>query len=104
MTPPFVSLAMVNSSVLTPLWSNPVSELQRLREAFRTALDLPADAPVDDLRYQDNEKWDSLAHMSLIAAIEDEFSVMIDTDDVINMSSFTEAIRILGKYGVDINE
>jgi acyl carrier protein len=81
-----------------------VTELQRLRQAFRTALDLPADAPVDELRYQDNEKWDSLAHMSLIATIEDEFSVMIDTDDVINMSSFAEAVRILGKYGVDCNE
>ena len=81
-----------------------MTELQRLRESFRTALDLPADAPVDDLQYQGNEKWDSLAHMSLVATIEDEFSVMIDTDDVINMSSFAEAIRILGKYGVDINE
>jgi len=81
-----------------------VSNLQRLREAFRTSLDLPADAPVDELQYQDNEKWDSLAHMSLVAALEDEFSVMIDTDDVINMSSFTEAVNILGKYGVDFNE
>jgi hypothetical protein len=41
--------------------------------------------------------------MSLVAAIEDEFSVMIDTDDVINMSSFAEATRILGKYGVDVD-
>jgi acyl carrier protein len=81
-----------------------VIELQRLREAFRTSLDLPPDAPVDELRYADDEKWDSLAHMSLVAAIEDEFSVMIDTDDVINMSSFHEAMRILGKYGVDFNE
>ncbi|GAA2619384.1 acyl carrier protein [Paractinoplanes durhamensis] len=81
-----------------------MSTLQKLREAFRTALDLPADAPVDDLQYQDNEKWDSLAHMSLIATLEDEFEVMIDTDDVINMSSFQEAIKILGKYGVDISE
>ncbi|GAA0554788.1 hypothetical protein GCM10010172_41760 [Paractinoplanes ferrugineus] len=81
-----------------------MSTLQQLREAFRTALDLPADAPVDDLQYQDNEKWDSLAHMSLIAALEDEFGVMIDTDDVINLSSFQEAIKILGKYGVDISE
>ncbi|WP_412740995.1 acyl carrier protein [Krasilnikovia sp. MM14-A1259] len=78
-------------------------ELQRLRDVFRTALDLPADAPVDDLHYQDHEKWDSLAHMSLIAALEDEFDVMIDTEDVINMSSFGEATRILGKYGVDFN-
>ena len=81
-----------------------MTELQRLRESFRTALDLPADAPVDDLQYQDNEKWDSLAHMSLVATIEDEFSVMIDTDDVINMSSFAEAVKILGKYGVAFDE
>jgi acyl carrier protein len=81
-----------------------VIELQRLRDAFRTALDLPADAPVDELHYQDNEKWDSLAHMSLIATLEDEFSVMFDTDDVINLSSFAEAVRILGKYGVTFNE
>jgi acyl carrier protein len=81
-----------------------VIELQRLRDAFRTALELDADAPVDDLHYQDNDKWDSLAHMSLIATLEDEFSVMLDTDDVINMSSFAEAMRILGKYGVAVNE
>ncbi|WP_433373638.1 acyl carrier protein [Actinoplanes sp. CA-142083] len=81
-----------------------MSSLDQLRGAFRTALDLPADAPVDDLKYQDNEKWDSLAHMSLIATIEDEFSIMIDTDDVINMSSFAEAINILGKYGVDLHD
>lgn len=79
-------------------------ELHRLRDAFRTALDLPPDADVDRLHYQGDDKWDSLAHMSLVAAIEDEFSVMIDTDDVINMSSFSEAVRILGKYGVDIHE
>ncbi|RZU51749.1 acyl carrier protein [Krasilnikovia cinnamomea] len=77
-----------------------MTDLQRLRDVFRAALDLPADAPVDDLHYQDHEKWDSLAHMSLIAALEDEFSVMIDTEDVINMSSFSEAMKILGKYGV----
>lgn len=79
-------------------------DLQRLREVFRTSLDLAPDAPVDDLQYQDNAQWDSLAHMSLVAAIEDEFGVMIDTDDVINMSSFQEAVRILGKYGVTFDE
>jgi acyl carrier protein len=81
-----------------------MTSLHRLREAFRFSLDLPPDAEVDGLHYQDNDKWDSLAHMSLVAAIEDEFSVMIETDDVINMSSFHEAMRILGKYGVEFDE
>ena len=77
-----------------------MTELQRLRGVFRSSLGLPADAHVDDLHYQESAQWDSLAHMALIAAIEDEFDVMVDTDDVIAMSSFLEATRILGKYGV----
>ena len=79
-------------------------ELHRLRDTFRASLELPADASVDDLQYQGNEKWDSLAHMSLVASIEDEFSIMLDTDDVINMSSFDQAMRILSKHGVDFVE
>lgn len=76
-------------------------EIDRLRKVFRSALELPGDYDVDGLEYRAIEKWDSLAHMSLVAAIEDEFDVMIDTDDVIDMSSFTKAREILGKHGVD---
>jgi len=77
-----------------------MSNIDRLRSAFRTALDLPDDFDVDPLEYRGIEKWDSLAHMSLIATLEDEFDVMIDTDAVIDMSSFTKAREILEKYGV----
>lgn len=38
--------------------------------------------------------------MALIAALEDEFDIMIDTDDVIDMSSFAKAREILAKHGV----
>jgi acyl carrier protein len=75
-------------------------ELERLRAVFRKALELPDDFRVDDLQYRGVEKWDSLAHMSLVAAVEDEFDVMLDTDDVIDLSSFDKAREILGKLGV----
>ncbi len=78
-------------------------DLQRLRNVFRSSLDLSPDEPVDELSYP-TDRWDSLAHMSLVATIEDEFSVMLDTDDVINLSSFTEAVRILDKYGVELHD
>lgn len=75
-------------------------ELERLRAVFRKSLELPDDFRVDDLQYRGVEKWDSLAHMSLVAAVEDEFDVMLDTDDVIDLSSFDKAREILGKLGV----
>jgi acyl carrier protein len=41
--------------------------------------------------------------MSLVAALEDEFGVMIETDDVIDMSSFAKAREILERCGVDVS-
>jgi acyl carrier protein len=80
-----------------------MSELERLRGAFRTALALPDDAPVDQLEYRGIEAWDSLAHMTLVAQIEDTFDVMLDTDEVIDLSSFDQAVTILGAHDVVID-
>ncbi|GAA1792156.1 acyl carrier protein [Luedemannella flava] len=74
--------------------------IEQLRSVFRKSLELPADHPVDDLAYREIEKWDSLAHMSLVAAIEDEFDVLLDTDDVIDLSSFSKAREILERLDV----
>ncbi|WP_344083196.1 acyl carrier protein [Luedemannella helvata] len=75
-------------------------DIERLRTVFRTCLELPADYPVDNLAYREIETWDSLAHMSLIAGIEDEFDVLLDTDDVIDLSSFAKAREILERQDV----
>ena len=47
--------------------------------------------------------WDSVAHMALIAAIERAFDIMLETDDVIGMSSFAVAKTIVAKHGIDVN-
>jgi acyl carrier protein len=72
-----------------------------LRAAFKDALDLDDSVVIDTLTYRSIEQWDSVAHMVLIAELEDRFDVMLDTDDVIDMSSFDKAVEILGKYEVD---
>ncbi len=72
----------------------------RLVECFRTALELDGSVDVAGLEYQGIDAWDSVGHMVLVATVEDTFDVMLDTDDVIDMSSFTVACRILEKYGV----
>lgn len=75
----------------------------RLRDAFRTALDLPEGMPVDELEYRGIDQWDSVAHMQLVAHLEDTFDVMLETDDVIDLSSFAKAREILAKLGVDLD-
>jgi acyl carrier protein len=63
----------------------------KLREVFVEALELDDDVEVETLKYRDIEAWDSVGHMALVAAIEDEFDVQFDTDQVIDMSSFKVA-------------
>ena len=46
------------------------------------------------------ETWDSVGHMSLIAALEDAFGIVLDVDDIIDFSSFEKGKEILGKYDV----
>ncbi len=75
-------------------------QIEKLKAAFTNAIGIPADSDFDSVAYGETNGWDSVAHMALIAEIESAFDIMLDTDDVIGMSSFLEAKRILGKYGV----
>jgi len=57
---------------------------------------------VKGLTYQSVDNWDSIGHMNLIASLEDDFDIMMETDDIIDFSSFEKGIEIMAKYGVDI--
>ncbi len=68
---------------------------------FTEALEVPAEG-VEKLEYQGVESWDSVGHMSLVAALEDAFGIQMDTDDIVDLSSFEKGIAIMRKYGVEI--
>ena len=63
----------------------------RLRAVFVEALALDDDVDVTHLAFRDVPAWDSVGHMALVAAIEDEFDVQLDTDQVIDLASFAVA-------------
>ena len=72
-----------------------------LIQIFADALAIVPELVTDDLTYQSIPQWDSVAHMTLIASLEDEYEIMLDTDDIIDMSSVAKARQILAKYGVE---
>ncbi|MGY3893993.1 acyl carrier protein [Aeromonas enterica] len=72
----------------------------QLEQIFSEALGIPLEQICDTLSYQGIPQWDSVAHMGLIAQLEDCYGVLLDTDDIIDMSSVAKAREILAKYGV----
>ena len=77
-----------------------MSPIDNLKSAFITALALPADADVVNAAYGETAGWDSVAHMALVAEIEVVFDIMLDTEEVISMSSFKRAQEIVTKHGI----
>lgn len=74
---------------------------ERLQRLFRETLDLPGEVDVESLGFAHHEHWDSVGHMALVAAIEDEYGVMFDTDDVVGMSSFAVAVETVRRLGAE---
>ncbi len=54
------------------------------------------------IKYNDIPEWDSIGHMTLISGLEDGFNISIETDDVIDFSSFEKGKEILNKYKIEI--
>lgn len=65
---------------------------------FVDVLELPDGADKSTLIYNETVGWDSLGHMRIIAALEEDFDCMLETDDILDMSSFAKAVSIVKKY------
>lgn len=77
-----------------------MSNLEKYKTVFCENLNVTEDQ-LENLKYQDVELWDSVGHMTLVAALEDAFDIMLETDDIIDLSSFKKGIDILKKYDVE---
>ncbi|MBN1870847.1 MAG: acyl carrier protein [Candidatus Omnitrophica bacterium] len=73
---------------------------EKIRKIFADVLGIPVEKIDDDLQYNSIPEWDSIAHMALITALDKSFDIMIETEDIIDMSSFGKAKEILQKYEV----
>ena len=72
----------------------------KLKDSFTRALGMPPDADFEKATYGETEGWDSAAHMALVAEIETAFDIMLDTEEVIGMSSFRKAREIVTNHGI----
>lgn len=79
-----------------------MSNIEKYNNVFEEMFDINVEA-LKELHYQDIDEWDSVGHMSLMAALEDSFDIMIDTEDIIDFESYVKGIEILQKYGVNFD-
>ena len=78
-----------------------MTNLEKYNKAFMETFEID-ESQLPGLEYQGIATWDSVGHMALIAALEGAFDIMMDTDDIIDLSSDEKGKEILKKYDVEI--
>lgn len=81
-----------------------MTNLEKYNQAFCENLEISEDN-LAGLQYQGVVLWDSVGHMNLMAALEDAFDIMMETDDIVDFSSYEKGKEILAtNYDINFDE
>ena len=70
---------------------------ERIRAVMAQIFNVEAGSIAEESSPEDIERWDSLRHMQLILAIEDEFGVTFADDDIPNLLSLRAIQNTVGQ-------
>lgn len=72
----------------------------KLKDIIRAVLELPDGAEVEGVKRITTRRWDSLAQVSLIAAIEGEFNLTLPVADYGRFTSYKAIELLLDEKGL----
>lgn len=73
--------------------------IKRLNDVFRDVFDDSSIVVTDKTTSADIEDWDSIEHINLIGAVEDEFGLRFKMKEVSGMKNVGEMIDIISERG-----
>ena len=63
-------------------------ENTKIKQVMSAVFEIPVESIADDASSDNIENWDSLRHMNLIVALEEEFGVSIPDEEVGNLVNY----------------
>ena len=78
-----------------------MSNKEKYKETFIKSLAIDNKKFNENLKYNEIQEWDSIGHMTLISGLEESFAITMETDDIIDLSSYKKGIETLKKYKIN---
>ena len=69
-----------------------------IEEILRSVLELEDDVAIESIERDGSSRWDSMAQVALVSALDDEFDLVIDREDAVAMTSFARCVEVLERY------
>ena len=73
---------------------------EKYQNIFVKSLALNENKFNENIKYNEVSEWDSIGHMTLMSGLEEGFGITMETDDIVEFSSYKKGIEILKKYKV----
>jgi acyl carrier protein len=70
-------------------------QAEKLSHIFRFILQLPDDADTSKIRRINEVRWDSLANVTLVTALESEFGITLDSHEIERLTSYQATLLLL---------
>ena len=77
-----------------------MSNKHKYQDIFIKSLSINSNKFNENIKYNEIPEWDSIGHMTLMSGLEEGFGITMDTDDIVDFSSFKKGMEILKKYKV----
>ena len=71
------------------------SMVNKVNSILAEQLGVPKSEITDSLQFGDIPQWDSLGHMAIIAALEEEFQVEVDADLIAELTNVRAIVTYL---------
>jgi len=73
---------------------------QRLKLVMSRIFKVPIEEITEDASPDTIESWDSLEHMNLVLALEQEFQIRFSAEEIVEMLNFNLILSLLEEHGV----
>ena len=75
-------------------------QIDDFKKLFRIVFDCDENEDLTRIRRLTDQRWDSLRHVTLIAAIESEMNISLSAKDSESMTSFGAVVLLLDEKGL----
>lgn len=79
-----------------------MNNIEKYNKTFNTILNIQVENISSGIDSNSVHAWDSITHLRLVTAIEDEFEVMFETEDILEFKSYEIGKEILKKYDINL--
>lgn len=79
-----------------------MTNLEKFNQAFVEVFGVEETALTVDFTKENVDSWDSVHQLNIIAILEESFDIMMDPEDIMELTSYEKGMAIVAKYNVEL--